>query len=144
MAQDKVSVCAIVPSTCHPCLHMSVPLHLRLSLFYPRHQPLRSRCRSVEPCDDPRIEVCGSVAKTTSSTVTEPTNMTNCPKQVHQPQHNHGRTDHCLKQINHGKVIGQIMVGYSQGLWCPSEYHKWRWLLKQKRRRQMDTMNIAG
>ena len=32
----------------HACLHMSVPLHLRLSLPHLQpHQPLRSRCRSI-------------------------------------------------------------------------------------------------
>ena len=34
----------------------------------------------------------------------EPTNGTNCPKQFHQSQHNHGQTNHC-------KVIGNIMRG---------------------------------
>ena len=48
---------------------MSVPLHLRLSLPYPRHLHFRSHCRSVEPCDDLQNEEYGSVAKTTSSTV---------------------------------------------------------------------------
>ena len=37
--------------------------------------------------------------------------MTNCSRKVHQPPHNHGQTDHGLKQINHGKVIGNILVG---------------------------------
>ena len=41
----------------------------------------------------------------------EPTNLTNCPRQVHQPQHNHGRTDHGLQLIRHGKVIGNILFG---------------------------------
>ena len=37
----------------------------------------------------------------------DPTNVTNCPKQVHQPQHKRG-----LKcQINHGKVICNMKVG---------------------------------
>ena len=35
----------------------------------------------------------------------EPSNVTNCPKQAHQPQHIRG-----LKfRINHGKCIGNIM-----------------------------------
>ena len=41
----------------------------------------------------------------------ESTNVTNCPKQVHQPQHTRGRTDHGLKRINHGKVIGNSLAG---------------------------------
>ena len=41
MAQPKT----FISSTRHSCLHMSVPLHLRLSL--PHLQPLRSRCRSI-------------------------------------------------------------------------------------------------
>ena len=36
--------------------------------------------------------------------------MTNCPKQVHQSQQSHGRTNHCLKQIIHDKVIGNILA----------------------------------
>ena len=54
------------------------------------------------------------VTRTTSimePSLIEPTNVTNCPKQLHQPQHNHGPTDHVLKQINHGKVIGNTMAG---------------------------------
>ena len=40
---------------------------------------------------------------------TDTINVPNCTKKVHQPQHNHGRTDHGLKcLINHGKVIGNI------------------------------------
>ena len=38
--------------------------------------------------------------------VIKPTNMTSCSRQVHQPQNNHGQTDHGLKKINHGKVFG--------------------------------------
>ena len=52
-------------------------------------------------------------AKTTSIlelSVVKPTNVTNCPRQVHQPQHNHGQTDHGLKQINQFKVIGNIVA----------------------------------
>ena len=41
----------------------------------------------------------------------ESTNVTNCHGQVHQPQHNHGRTDHGLKKINHGNVIGNVLDG---------------------------------
>ena len=38
--------------------------------------------------------------------------MLNCPEHVHQPQHNHGCSDHGLEyQINHRKVIGNIMRG---------------------------------
>ena len=29
---------------------------------------------------------------------------------VHQPQHNHGQSGHGVKEINHGKVIGNIVV----------------------------------
>ena len=68
-----LSVKKTIASARHPCLHMSVLLHLRLSL--PRHQPhlhLRSHCRSVKPCDDPQNEESGSVAKTTSFTGYEP------------------------------------------------------------------------
>ena len=53
-------------------------------------------------------------ARTTSilePSVVKPTNVTNCPRQVHQPQHNHGQTDHGLKQINQCKVIGDIVAG---------------------------------
>ena len=53
-------------------------------------------------------------ARTTSIlelSVVKPTNVTNCPRQVHQPQHNHGQTDHGLKQINQIKVIGNIVAG---------------------------------
>ena len=51
MAQDQDLICVLpktfVSSTRHPCLHISVPLHLRLSLPHLQpHQPLRSRCRS--------------------------------------------------------------------------------------------------
>ena len=41
----------------------------------------------------------------------ETINVPNCPKQVHQPQHNHGRMDHGLQEINHGNVIGNIVGG---------------------------------
>ena len=54
------------------------------------------------------------VTRTTSirePSLIEPTNVTTCPKQVHQLQHNRGWTDHGLKQIRHGKVIGNILVG---------------------------------
>ena len=37
----------------------------------------------------------------------EPTNVTNCPKQVHQSEPNHRR----VEQLNHGKVIGNFMGG---------------------------------
>ena len=50
------------------------------------------------------------VTKTTSivdPSLIKPTNMTNCPKQDHQPQHNHGRRDHGLKQINHGNILAR-------------------------------------
>ena len=51
-----------------------------------------------------------TVTRTTS--ITEPslvelTNVTKCTKQVHQPKLNHGRMD----QVNHGKVIGNMMDG---------------------------------
>ena len=53
-------------------------------------------------------------------------NVTNCSKQVH-PQHNHGRTDHGLKQINkwqgHWQYFGWR---HSRDLWDPPEYHNWR------------------
>ena len=57
-----------------------------------------------------QIAVC--ITQTTS--IMEPLwietiDVPDSPKQVHQPQHNHGRTDHGLKQIYHGKVIGNIM-----------------------------------
>ena len=54
------------------------------------------------------------VTQTTSfmePSLIESTNVTNGPKQVHQPQHTHGRTDHGLKRINHGKVIGNSLAG---------------------------------
>ena len=41
--------------------------------------------------------------------VIKPTNVTNCPRQVHQPQHNHGQTG--LKKINHVEVVGNIIAG---------------------------------
>ena len=40
----------------------------------------------------------------------EPTNVIHCTKQVHQPQHNHGRTDHGLKQINHGSTTDHFFT----------------------------------
>ena len=59
------------------------------------------------------------------------------PKQVHQPQHSHGRMDHGVKyRINH-----------SQDSWDPSEYHNWQGLLESKRiihRRQVDTADTVG
>ena len=33
-----------------------------------------------------------------------------CPKQVHQPQHNHGRADHGPRQMSHGNFIGNILA----------------------------------
>ena len=53
------------------------------------------------------------VTRTTSirePSLIEPTNVTKCPKQVHQLQHNRGWSDHGLKQIRHGKIIGNILV----------------------------------
>ena len=48
----------------------------------------------------------------------EAINVPNCPKQVHQPQHNHGRMDHGLTcRINHGKVIDNIMGGDTRKTW---------------------------
>ena len=41
----------------------------------------------------------------------EPTNVINCPREFHQPQHHHGQTDHGLKEINHSKVICNILAG---------------------------------
>ena len=82
------------------------------------------------------------VTRTTSimdPSLIKPRNVTNCTKQVHQPQHNHGRLDQDLKQINHGNILARE---HSQDLWNPSEYHNWRWLPEHKRiihRRQMDT-----
>ena len=58
-------------------------------------------------------------------------NVSNCAKQVHQPQHNHGQTNHGLKQINHGKVIGTILV---------RDIHYKRII----HRRQMATTDTAG
>ena len=54
------------------------------------------------------------VKRTTSilePSLIEPTNVTNCLKQVHQPRRNRGRKGHGLKQIRHGKVFGNFMVG---------------------------------
>ena len=81
---------------------------------------------------------------TRTATIVEPSliesiTVPNCPRHVHQPQHNHGRTDHGLKQINHGKVVGYILDG--------SEYHNWRWLLTNKRIthwRQIETTVTIG
>ena len=54
-----------------------------------------------------------TVTQTTS--IMEPSwidtiNVPNDLEQVHQPQHNQERTDQCIKQVNHDKVIGSIMV----------------------------------
>ena len=37
----------------------------------------------------------------------EPTSATKCPKQAHQPQHNHGRMD----QLKNCKVVGKTVGG---------------------------------
>ena len=37
-----------------------------------------------------------------------PTNVINCLRLVHQPQRNHGQTDHGLKQTGHGNVMCEI------------------------------------
>ena len=77
----------------------------------------------------------------------EPTNVTNCNKLVHRPQHNHGRTDHGLKQINHGKIIGNILAGDIHKTCLTHQNHKWRWLPQHKKiihRRQVDTTDTTG
>ena len=54
------------------------------------------------------------VARTTSIMkhfLIEPTNVINCLGLVHQPQRNHGQTGNGIKQVNHGKVIGNIVAG---------------------------------
>ena len=57
MAQDYSALCSaqkfFMSSTRHLCLRMSVPLHLRLSLLH--HQPLRSRCRSINTATNHRM-----------------------------------------------------------------------------------------
>ena len=81
---------------------------------------------------------------TRTATIVEPSliesiTVPNCPRHVHQPQHNHGRMDHGLKQINHGKVVGNMLAG--------SEYHNCRWQLTNKRithQRQIDTTVTIG
>ena len=40
-----------------------------------------------------------------------PTSVINYLRPIRQPQRHHGQTDHGIKQINHGKVIGNIMGG---------------------------------
>ena len=70
------------------------------------------------------------------------------PRKVHQPQPYHGRTDHGLKQIHHGKGHWQYFGSrHAQDLWDPSEYHNWRWHPQHKRiihRRQRDTTDTVG
>ena len=71
----------------------------------------------------------------------EPTSVTKCPKEVHQSQHNHGRMD----QINHGKVIGNIVAGDIRktcGTHQSTTNKEWPpWIIH---RRQMDTTDTSG
>ena len=87
------------------------------------------------------------VTRTTSimEPLTDTINMPKCSKQVHQPQHNHVRTDPGLKKINHGKVLDKILVGDIHKI-CGT-HHQWRWLPQYQRiihRRKMDTTDTLG
>ena len=57
-----------------------------------------------------------------------PTNVINCLRLVHQPQRNHGQTDHGVKQTGHGKVMCKITARVIQKTYgTHQKTTKWRW-----------------
>ena len=101
-----------------------------------RGQMARAELRTKERlwfCELPDSPVFDShlhptkVARTTSimePLSIEPTNVTNCPRLVHQPQHTHGRTDHGLKHIFFMARSLVFLAGEFTGLSDPSKCHK--------------------
>ena len=99
----------------------------------------------VMPCQTTKVTRTTSIVELSIiERLLMPTNVINCLRLVHQPQRNHGQTDHGLKQTGHGKLICKITArDIQKTCWDPSEDHKMAMVLAYETKSYGDTLQTS-